>query len=103
MAITIRTMSESFAAEIGGVDLSGPIDGPTLGEMKDAFAAHPVLLFRGQSLTPERQIAFSRNFGALEIHVSKQYLLAGHPEILLLTNERKPDGGRVSIADGGTG
>ena len=103
MAITIRTISESFAAEIVGQDLSAPIDDPTLGKMKDAFAAHPVLLFRGQSLTPERQIAFSRNFGELEIHVSKQYLLADHPEILLLTNERNPDGSRVSIADGGTG
>ncbi len=103
MAITIRTIPKSFAAEIVGLDLSAPIDDPTLGKMKDAFADYPVLLFRGQSLTPEQQIAFSRNFGELEIHVSKQYLLADHPEILLLTNERNPDGSRVSIADGGTG
>ena len=103
MAITIRTISEAFAAECADIDLSAPINGPTLGKIKDAFAAHPVLLFRGQSLTPKQQIAYSRKFGELEIHVSKQYLLSEHPEILLLTNERNPDGSRISIADGGTG
>ena len=103
MAITIRTISEAFAAECVGIDLSAPINDPTLGKIKDAFAAHPVLLFRGQSLTPQQQIAYSRKFGELEIHVSKQYLLSEHPEILLLTNERNPDGSRISIADGGTG
>ena len=99
MAITIRTISEAFAAECVGIDLSAPINDPTLGKIKDAFAAHPVLLFRGQSLTPEQQIAYSRKFGELEIHVSKQYLLSEHPEILLLTNERNPDGSRISIAE----
>ena len=103
MAITIRTISEAFAAECAGIDLSDHINDPTLDKIKDAFAAHPVLLFRGQSLTPNQQIAYSRKFGELEIHVSKQYLLSEHPEILLLTNERNPDGSRVSIADGGTG
>ncbi len=46
---------------------------------------------------------FSRRFGDLEIHVCEQYLLPGYPEILLLTNELKEDGTRVSIADGGSG
>lgn len=103
MGISVTPLSDALGAEITGVDLSDVIDADVMGEIEDAFLAHSVLLFRDQELTPERQISFSRRFGPLEIHVSKQYLLPGHPEILVLSNERNPDGSRVSIADGGSG
>ncbi len=35
--------------------------------MRAAFEEHSVLVFRGQDLTDEAQIAFSRRFGALEV------------------------------------
>ncbi len=41
---------------------------------------------RDQRITPEQQIAFSRRFGVLQIHVLKQFLLANHPEILIVSN-----------------
>lgn len=103
MGISITPLSDALGAEIRGVDVSGTIDDVAMGRIKDAFHAHSVLLFRDQDLTPEQHISFSRQFGPLEIHVSKQYLLPGHQEILVLSNERNPDGSRVSIADGGTG
>jgi taurine dioxygenase len=45
-----------------------------------------VVVFRDQQLTEEQQMAFSRRFGELEIHIAKQYLKPGHPEILVLSN-----------------
>jgi taurine dioxygenase len=51
-------------------------------------------------LTEEEHIAFSRRFGELEIHVSKQWLKPGHPEILVLSNVIE-NGRNIGVADGG--
>jgi taurine dioxygenase len=103
MALSIKPLSDALGAEISGVDLSKPIDEGTFSEILDAFHQYQLLRFPEQTLTPEAQIAFSRRLGDLEIHVCEQYLLPGHPEILVLSNELKEDGTRVSIADGGSG
>jgi len=101
--VSIERLAKPLGAAVHGIDLSEPLDAATLATVRDAFHEHLVLVFPGQSLTPAQHIAFSRRFGDLAIHVSDEYLLPGHPEILLLTNERKENGERVSIADGGTG
>ena len=103
MALSIKPLSDALGAEISGVDLSKPVDEGTLGEVLDNFHRYQLLRFPEQTLTAEQQIAFSRRFGDLEIHLCEQYLLPEYPEILLLTNELKEDGTRVSIADGGSG
>ena len=103
MALSVKPLSENLGAEVSGVDLSESVDEGTFSEILDAFHGYQLLRFPKQTLTPEQHIAFSRRFGDLEIHVCEQYLLPGHPEILLLSNELKEDGARVSIADGGSG
>ena len=59
------------------------------------------MFFRGQQLTEERQIEFSRRFGELEIHIVKKYLLPGYPEILLISNIRNDEGEHIGLADAG--
>ncbi len=103
MALSVKPLSDALGAEVSGVDLSKPVDEGIFSEILDAFHQYQLLRFPEQTLTPEAHIAFSRRFGDLEIHVCEQYLLPGYPEILLLTNELKEDGARVSIADGGSG
>jgi alpha-ketoglutarate-dependent 2,4-dichlorophenoxyacetate dioxygenase len=66
MAITIRQLHPLFCAEIGGVDTGQPMDDATFAEIRAAFEEHSVLVFRGQTLDDEKQIAFSRRFGPLE-------------------------------------
>jgi len=103
MEHTVEPLSDHLGAEIKGLNLQDAMDDKTLHKLKSAFNNHSVLLFRDQHLLPDQQISFSRHFGPLEIHVSRKYLLQGYPEILVLSNEKNPDGSRVSIADGGTG
>jgi len=67
VAITIRPLHALFCAEIGGVDTGEPMDDATFAEIRAAFEEYSVLVFRGQSLDDERQIAFSRRFGPLEM------------------------------------
>jgi alpha-ketoglutarate-dependent 2,4-dichlorophenoxyacetate dioxygenase len=65
MALATRSLHPSFGAEILDVDVKR-LDETTFREVAAAFNEHSVLLFRGQSLTDEEQIAFSERFGPLE-------------------------------------
>ncbi len=66
MPVTTIKLHPLFAAEFRGVDLTGPLDDANFGEILDAFNEHSVLLFRGQKLDDDQQVAFSRRFGPLE-------------------------------------
>ena len=100
MPITVTKCDAALGAEIG-VDLSQPLDDATFREIEDAFHDNIVIFFRGQSLSNERHIEFSRRFGELEIHIVKKYLLPGHPEILLVSNIKNQAGEHIGLADAG--
>ena len=68
------------------IDLSQPLGDNIFAEIEHAYNEYGVIFFRNQRITPEQQIRFSRRFGGLEASVLKQYLLAGHPEIVVLSN-----------------
>ena len=65
MSLTTRKLHPLVGAEIVGVDVK-TVDEAAFAEIVAAFNEHSVLLFRGQSLSDEEQIAFSRRFGPLE-------------------------------------
>ena len=67
MGITITPLTPCFAAAIGGIDITRPIDDDTWHQVRAAFEEHSVLVFHDQPLDDEAQIAFSRRFGDLEI------------------------------------
>lgn len=96
----IQPLPGSFAAEVVGLDLSQPLDDDDFRRIHRAHLDHHVLVFRDQRITPEQQIAFSRRFGALEIHVLHQFHLKGHPEILIVSNIVE-NGQPVGLGDAG--
>jgi taurine dioxygenase len=100
MAIQVTKCDAALGAEIG-VDLSRPFDDATFREIEDAFHDNIVVFFRGQNLSNERHIEFSRRFGELEVHIVKKYLLPGHPEILLVSNVKNEAGEHIGLADAG--
>lgn len=67
MPITIRRLHPLFCAEIAGVDTGAAMDGETFAHIRAALDEYSVLVFHDQSLDDEKQIAFSRRFGPLEI------------------------------------
>jgi alpha-ketoglutarate-dependent 2,4-dichlorophenoxyacetate dioxygenase len=67
MTIKITPLTLAFAAQIDGADITHPVDDPTWAQIRAAFEEHSVLLFRGQPLDDEKQIAFSQRFGSLEV------------------------------------
>ncbi|MBS0895037.1 TauD/TfdA family dioxygenase [Tatumella sp. JGM130] len=87
-------------AEIIGLDLSHKLNTADFRRIHQAHLHYHLLVFRQQTLTPEQQIAFSRRFGPLQIHVLKQFLLDGYPEILIVSNIVR-DGKPVGLGDAG--
>src|SRR5580700_1925209 len=70
MAISIYPVTPSFAAEIGDVDLSGPIAAPDLSAIKEAFTKYAVLIFPDQHLSEDQHLDFARLFGPLETTIA---------------------------------
>ena len=100
MSIPIRKCDAACGAEIV-FDLSAAIDQAAFNEIERLFHDNIIVFFRDQRLTSEQQIAFSRRFGELEIHIVKKYLLPEHPEILLISNVRNDRGEHIGLADAG--
>lgn len=67
MTVAISPIAGALGAEISGVDLSRPLDNSTSQTIHRAFSDHLVLFFRGQRLTPEQQMDFTRLFGPLMV------------------------------------
>jgi len=96
-----RCFDAPLGAEICGLDLSRPLDEETFAAVRQCFLdSQGVLVLRGQRITPQQHILFSRRFGPLAIHVLRQFLLPGHPEILVVSNLMK-DGKPVGLGDAG--
>jgi len=69
MPISLFPFTERFAAEVGDIDLSQPLDAETLQSVREAFATYAVLVFPAQQLTVEQHLAFASHFGPLETTV----------------------------------
>ncbi|MDX1735158.1 MAG: TauD/TfdA family dioxygenase [Halioglobus sp.] len=86
MALTVTPL-KNVGVEVGGFDISAPIDDDTARELVELWDEHGILLFRGQDVNPANQIAFSRLFGELEIHPIAETRSAEYPELFTLINE----------------
>ena len=96
----VRPFAEKVGAEIVGLDLSRPLNDADFARVHQAHLDYHVVVFRDQHITPQQQIDFSRRFGVLQIHVLKQFLLAHHPEILIVSNIVE-NGQPVGLGDAG--
>jgi taurine dioxygenase len=65
--VTVRPTGAALAADIEGVDLSQPLPPATVAAIKQAWAAHLVLRFRGQRLDDDQLMRFSALFGELDL------------------------------------
>ncbi|MET0348554.1 MAG: TauD/TfdA family dioxygenase [Rhizobacter sp.] len=99
-SLSIAPLDAPLGASVTGLDLTRPVDDTTFRAVHRAHLDHHVLVFRDQRITPAQQIAFSRRFGPLQIHVLHQFQLADHPEILIVSNVLE-DGKPIGLGDAG--
>ena len=115
MSFTVNQISPVLGAEITDLDLSKPIGDNLVAEIRQTWLdAGGLLVIRGQTLTTDQHIAFSRQFGPLfgepgntplQETVSR-YLHPDHPEIYRVSNQvengqpQRPRRGRHLLAFG---
>ena len=99
MALEITPTDATLGATVSGVRLDA-LDDETFAAIEDAWHTHAVLVFPGQHLSEEAQVAFSERFGPLERVVIKIH--AQHnPATIHLSNVKKD--GTLWAADSETG
>lgn len=69
MNVVITPMTESFVGEVSNVDLRQSLSRDEVDAIEAGMDRYAVLIFRDQPLTDEQQVAFSRNFGAIELAI----------------------------------
>jgi alpha-ketoglutarate-dependent 2,4-dichlorophenoxyacetate dioxygenase len=70
VSITVQPIHPNFVAEISGIDLAQPLKAADRDAIETAIDRYAVVVFRDQTLTDDRQLAFARHFGP--IHASAQ-------------------------------
>src|SRR5262245_23678562 len=66
MPVSIRQIHPVFVGEVFGVDISKPLAREDVAAIEAGMDKYGVLVFHDQKLTDEQQMAFTRNFGAIE-------------------------------------
>jgi alpha-ketoglutarate-dependent 2,4-dichlorophenoxyacetate dioxygenase len=66
MPIVIRQLHKHFVGEVSGVDLRKPLTGEEVRDIQAAIDKYAVLVFHGQNITDDEQLAFALNFGERE-------------------------------------
>lgn len=98
--MNLEPIDPRLGARLQGFDLNNLTD-DEFREIHEQFLKYGLLSFRGQSLSLEQQVAFSRRFGELDVHVLTQYNHPEHPEVFVLSNI-VVDGKPIGISDGGS-
>src|SRR5262245_19163390 len=66
MAIAIRQLTKHFVGEVSGIDLRKPLTKDEAAEIEAGMDKYAVLVFHGQDITDDQQMAFALNFGERE-------------------------------------
>jgi alpha-ketoglutarate-dependent 2,4-dichlorophenoxyacetate dioxygenase len=83
MTVSIRPLHPLFVGEVGGIDLRKPLDADEVAALEAGLDRYAVLVFHDQPVSDEQQVAFSRNFGEIELAVN--------------ANVTKPEDRRLSV------
>jgi alpha-ketoglutarate-dependent 2,4-dichlorophenoxyacetate dioxygenase len=66
MPVSIRQIHPTFVGEVSGVDITKPLSKDEVAAIEAGMDKYAVLVFHGQNLTDDQQMAFTQNFGAIE-------------------------------------
>lgn len=91
LPFTLKPLTPTIGCEIHDIDLSKPVDAPTLAALRQTLLDWKVVFFRDQNITTEEHLAFARNFGELEVHPFAPQK-EGFPEILPIAHDKDNKG-----------
>ncbi len=105
MEFAVKPTGAALGARVEGLDLSRPLDAATAQRLRELWFEHIVLVFPGQVLTQEQQLAFAAQFGTTG---TRSRRAEDRPEgadyhagIMLITNKKDDEGKYVgSLPDG---
>lgn len=100
-------ITEHIGTEVRGIDVTRAISDDDFERIYEAWINTTILLFRGQIMSQDQQISFTRKFGELVSYTRPQFSEDNHSEILVLSNITRngkligsPVSGRVWHTDG---
>ena len=73
MTVSFRPLHPAFAAEVSGIDCGRKLSREEVAAVEAGMDQYAVLVFPGQNITDEQQLAFTLHFGELE-----NYKTGGH-------------------------
>src|SRR3984893_4034504 len=88
-SVQVTPLSAFIGAEINGVDLTQPLEGHQISQIRAALLKWRVIFFREQFLTHAQHVAFSAQFGELTLGHPVFGHVDGHPEIYSISKYRK--------------
>jgi len=95
--LSIRQIHPVFVGEVRGVDLTRPLSPAEVAAVEAGMDRYAVLVFPGQNITDDQQMAFTLNFGAIENarggNITKPHelrLKSGMIDVSNLDKEGKP-------------
>jgi len=90
MTVSIRALHPVIGGEVSGLDLTRPLSPAEVAAVEAGMDRYAILVFPGQRISDEEQIAFTRNFGALENshggHIAKAHEKRLRPEMNDVSN-----------------
>jgi taurine dioxygenase len=102
--VEITPTGAALGADVSGIDLAGELTPADIDAVKQAWREHLVLRFRGQKLTDDDLLRFSRLFGPLDKAPINPYgttWVPENPEINVISNIVDTGGRRIGgLGDG---
>src|SRR5579872_5521559 len=100
-------ITDRIGTEVRGIDVTAPITARDFDRIYQAWLDTTILLIRGQSMTPQQHVDFTKMFGEVVSYTRAVFSENERPEILVLSNIVKdgkllgsPVSGRVWHSDG---
>jgi alpha-ketoglutarate-dependent taurine dioxygenase len=84
--LKVRPLHPALGAEVRGIDLRVVPDAATFQDLHANWMRYLVLVFPGQDITDQQHVAFTRCYGALEVHHQKIIRSRFLPEIFRVSN-----------------
>lgn len=69
MSVNIRPLHPFLFGEVDGIDMRRPLTSEEVAAVEAGMDRHAVLVFHGQDITDDQQVAFSQNFGEIELAI----------------------------------